>query len=193
MKISTKSGAIFRNNEDGLFNPMNSILDEFIAEKGFKDKVKKKDFLKASLMSHLKDLQTSIVNNTEGIDLPNYLGKIQVMGFKPEKPGINWLETNKVFSKGKPKYIYYENNHTQGFTYKIYYRKSFNVTNGIKFALYKNKNYWNFESARLLNLKLKEKLTSNEDYFFHKVTKEYISNRKKYIDYKKIVKSENEW
>ncbi len=111
-------------------------------------------------MKHLKDLSQYILN-PEGINLLHHLGKVKVLGYNSKKSFIDWKTTNKISGldntvKGPRKLIYFDNSHTHGLTYKIFYLTYYNSAKGIKHAYYHNRELWKLDSARLLNRQLKE-------------------------------------
>ena len=154
-----KLGKKFQKGSLTYYNPIDDIILKYCEESDLKHTFKNKHFFKKTIMSHLKTLSDYILE-PEGINLPHNLGKLKVLGYKSQKPHINWKLTNDVAgldnrTKGSRKLVYYVNAHTNGLTYKIFYQTYYNSTKGIKNAYYVNRELWKIDSARLLNEKLK--------------------------------------
>jgi len=189
-----------KENNSDRHDPTTEIVNKFIEEKGFKDKWQKYWDLRKLVISHLKQMQDEVINHTDGLYLPHNLGKIQVMVYDTGRV-INWKETLKLRDKrgnikAKPEdFIYFDNIHTDGFSPKIFYRKYYNTTKNIKLGYYKNKDLWGFKAARLFSSKLYNLFSDKSTPYYHKLTKEYISNRKKYYEYRNIVldNPDTEW
>lgn len=191
-----KPGRPYQQKEDSeRYDPTTDIVYNFINEKGYKDKFVKYWKLRKSLLSHLKNLREVIVTQTDGIEMPYHMGKFQIMGFESSNTPIDWptsLKYNKEHNPPEFKYFYYDNIHTNGIIYKLYYRNYKNTTKGVNFANFKNKDLWSFKSGLYMGKRIKKQIDS-KDYYYHMCTRAYLSNRAEYNKYRKLTVNENDW
>lgn len=132
------------------FNKENKPLAKKIGIRGF---------YKIIMTSNTK-IKEAIIDNPNGVKLPNRLGWLGVLKKKPLMDNVKNLKVDWKRSKDLGYKIYHMNSHSDNFTYKIYWDK--------KGAILSNVTLYVFTSCRNLQRDLAKAVFKGKEYHLEK-------------------------
>lgn len=96
-----------------------------------------------------------LVSNTDGIRLPNKLGDLKVLGYRPET-GLKDYKASETYNKT----IYHDNSHTDGFVFKIIWH--YKYVQGLKRRSggFRNGRFFKFKPSKPLKKALTDAIRS---------------------------------
>lgn len=113
-----------------------------------------------NLVKFAKKLEYYIVNNPDGVELPGRLGILRIVGYIPTQPLLN-----RYASRIHKRKIYYTNEETDGFSYKIMWQKHRKGLRGFRCFKYSSK--MQFKPGVRLRKAIRAK-TLEDPYFYNR-------------------------
>lgn len=145
-RVTKKKGRP-KENDLGRNNPLMEFAEDYLTKNGFKVNKAQKEAYRRTILNHLKEI-AELTLNPRGVLLPSRLGHLRVIGYMSDLAIVDQHTSKKL---GKT--IYYNNAHTDGYTFKIKLSPAYDILKK-KVSGFKFDSLWLFRPNRIIRKRL---------------------------------------